>query len=110
MKLPVWIIALLLALAAATAVGCGSTSSSAGSAKIDRTAYDRIANGMSADKVKAIAGEPQKTEQSTMPAGHSMGGMEMTEDMAMESWYYQGEKGWVRFDLTNGLVTGKSGY
>lgn len=109
MKLPAWIIALSLVLLASTGIGCG-TSSSDGSANIDRTAYDRITDGMSDSEVRAIAGEPEKTEQSTMPAGHSMGGMEMTEDMVTESWYYQGEKGWVRIDLTDGRVTGKNGY
>lgn len=110
MKLPAWTIMLLLAFLAATAAGCGTTSSSGEAGSLDRATYDRISNGMSADEVRATAGEPQKTEQTSMAGGHSMGGMEMSDDMLTESWYYQGEKGLIRINFTNSRVTGKSGY
>lgn len=105
------VLLLSMSLVAVVAAGCGDSSSTTTSnGRLDRAAYDRISDGMSADEVKAIAGGPQKTDQSSMAGGHSMGGMEMEGEMVVDYWYYQGEKGWVRIELTNARVTGKSGY
>lgn len=88
--------------------GCGSGSSS--SQELNREKYDQISNGMTADQVKSLAGDPAKTESSTMSGGHSMGGATMTSAMTVEYWYYQGSRGWVRLTMSDGKVTSKSGY
>ena len=30
--------------------------------------------------------------------------------MNVENWYYQGSKGWVRIEVSDGKVTAKTGY
>lgn len=97
-------VAVLLASA-----GCGG-SASGDSSKLTREQYNQVSVGMTAEQVKSIAGAPVKTETSSMPAGHSMGGSVMTTTMNYEYWYYQGDRGWVRLQLTNGKVDAKSGY
>lgn len=98
----------LLAFVLPAAAGCGG--GSGGSSELTREKYDQITVGMAAEKVKAIAGEPSRTETKTMAAGEPMGGMVMTGDMVTEYWYYQGDKGWVRLEITDGRMTSKSGY
>ena len=88
--------------------GCGSGAS--GSQELDREKYDQINNGMTTEQVKSIAGEPAKTESSSMSGGHQMGGVTMTSGMTIEYWYYQGSRGWVRLTISDGKVTSKSGY
>ena len=95
----------LLALVA-VAAGCGS-SAAANSANLSQDSYNKINNGATADAVKAVAGEPARVERKTVS---QMPGMVMNGDMTIEYWYYQGSKGWVRFEMTEGKVTNKTGY
>ncbi len=96
----------LLALAS----GCG-TSPSADSSNLSKDKYDKVEVGSSTDVLKTIAGEPSKTEAKSLGGSHSMGGGTMTGgSMSMEYWYYQGSNGWVRFEVSDGKVTDKSGY
>lgn len=88
--------------------GCGGGSSD--SQELGREKYDQISNGMTTGQVKSIAGEPAKTEASSMSGGHQMGGSMMTTAMSVEYWYYQGSRGWVRLTMSDGKVTSKSGY
>lgn len=98
----------LLALVAA-ASGCGA-SASGSTASLSQETYDKVQVGATADALKAVAGEPARTETKSMSGSHSMGGMTMNGSMTVEYWYYQGSKGWVRFVIAEGKVTSKSGY
>ncbi|MHB8859850.1 MAG: hypothetical protein ACYC6Z_10285 [Thermoleophilia bacterium] len=95
----------LLALVA-SASGCGS-SATANSANLSQDSYNKIDTGATADAVRAVAGNPARVEKKTVS---QMPGMVMNGDMTVEYWYYQGSKGWVRFEVTDGKVTNKSGY
>lgn len=101
--------ALVLGLLAVTS-GCGTQSSADGASQLNPDKYAQINDGMTADQVKAIAGEPSKTEQKSTGGGHQMSGMTMDSTMTTEYWYYQGSKGWVRLELADGKLTSKSGY
>ncbi len=98
--------AALLAAVLAISSGCGSTVA-AGSSSLSVDKYNQIQAGMPADQVKAIAGEPARTE--SRDTGNSMPGMKMN-GTRMDYWYYQGSKGWVRVELAAGQVTAKTGY
>lgn len=102
----VFLISTMMALLAVAGCGGGATSSQ----ELSREKYDQISNGMTSEQVKSIAGEPAKTESSSMSGGHQMGGTMMTTAMSIEYWYYQGSRGWVRLTMSNGKVTNKSGY
>ncbi len=103
--------ALLIAIVTATAAGCGSQAASADAAKLSRETYESIGIGAGSDQLKSIAGEPAKTETQQLGGGHAMSdGGEMGSSMAVEQWYYQGEAGWVRFEITDGNVSAKAGY
>ena len=92
------------------ATGCG-TQASADKPSLSQDQYASIEVGMSTDQLKIIAGEPARTEAKSMSGGHSMGGGSMTGgSMNMEYWYYQGTKGWLRFEVADNKVTSKSGY
>jgi tetrahydromethanopterin S-methyltransferase subunit E len=101
--------ALLLGLLAVVS-GCGTQASADGASQLSPEKYAQINDGMTADQVKAIAGEPSKTEQKTTSGGHQMSGMTMDSTMSTEYWYYQGSKGWVRLELADGKLSSKSGY
>lgn len=104
--------ALLLGLLAVTS-GCGTQVSAGGSGnstQLNPDKYAQITDGMTTDQVKTIAGEPSKTEQKSTGGGHQMSGMTMDDPMTTEYWYYQGDKGWVRLEMTDGKLTSKSGY
>lgn len=109
---------LLIAMGAAALVlgllavisGCGTQASAGGSTQLNPDKYAQITEGMTADQVKAIAGDPSKTEQKSTGGGHQMNGMTMDSAMSTEYWYYQGSKGWVRLELADGKLTSKSGY
>lgn len=105
----VWAAAALAGLVVLTS-GCGGAAT-ADSRSLSSEKYAQIDIGMGQDQVKTIAGEPEKTESKSMGGGHSMGGGSMSGDaMTMEYWYYQGSKGWVRFEISDGKVSAKSGY
>lgn len=103
----------LLGLAAAAA-GCGTQASAGGNggqSKLTKDVYAQIEKGMSVDQLKSLVGEPARKESKSMGGGHSMGdGSSMGASMNMEYWYYQGDKGWVRLEVTDGKVYSKSGY
>ena len=90
----------------AAASGCGS-GAAANSATLSQDGYNKIDVGATSDTLKTIAGEPSRTEKRTVS---QMPGMAMSSDMTIEYWYYQGSKGWVRFEITEGKVSSKSGY
>ena len=96
------------ALAGLVAVlsGCGS-SAAANSATLSQDTYNKVNVGSSSDSLKTLAGEPARTEHRTVS---QMPGMVMSGDMQVDYWYYQGSKGWVRFEISEGRVTAKSGY
>jgi hypothetical protein len=100
--------ALLLAFVALSS-GCG-TQASGSSTELSSEKYAQLEDGMSVDQVKAIAGEPAKTESKKVSGGHAMEGMDMSEAMDVEYFYYQGSKGWVRLEMSDGKLTSKSGY
>lgn len=89
--------------------GCG-TQASTDAQNLSQEKYAGIEVGMTADALKAIAGEPAKTEAKGMSGGHSMGNGSSGDSMNMEYWYYQGSKGWVRIELADNKVSSKSGY
>ncbi|MBK5224958.1 MAG: hypothetical protein JJD96_00075 [Thermoleophilia bacterium] len=93
----------------AYASGCG-TQASTDAQNLSQEKYAGIVVGMTADALKAIAGEPAKTEAKSMSGGHSMGNGSSGDSMNMEYWYYQGSKGWVRIELADNKVSSKSGY
>jgi len=102
--------ATILLLAVLFISGCGSASANGG-AQLSQDTYAKIENGMAASALKSLAGEPQRTETKSMGGGHQMAdGGQMGSSMAVENWYYQGSKGWVRIELSDGKVTNKSGY
>lgn len=109
MKKIILIVFLVVALLILPAIaGCGGGSAS--SQELSREKYDQISSGMTTEQLKSIAGEPAKTESSSMSGGHSMGGSMMTTKMTIEYWYYQGSRGWVRLTMSDGKVSAKSGY
>lgn len=105
--------AVLLIAVLAIISGCGGSQASgdAKSASTELTAekYAQLTEGMPADQIKAIAGEPTKKESKSASGGHAMGNMS-GGSMNMEYWYYQGAKGWVRLEIGEGKLTSKSGY
>lgn len=101
--------ALLLGVLVA-ASGCGTQASAGAGTELSSEKYAQLQEGMSSDQIKAIAGEPSKKEQKSTSGGHQMSGMTMNESMTVESWYYQGSKGWIRLEVSDGKLSSKSGY
>lgn len=101
--------AILLLLAMLVVSGCGSASAS--SAQLSQETYAKITEDMSGSALKSLAGEPQRIETKQTGGGHQMGdGSSMGSSMSVENWYYQGSKGWVRIEVSDGKVSNKSGY
>lgn len=99
----------LLALVAITG-GCGGSSSSqASDSKLSKEQYAKIQNGMSADQMKSMLGSPSRTETNNS-GGHTMGNGMTMGGMTMENWYYEGENGTVKVEISDDKVTNKSGY
>lgn len=99
---------LLGALLAAS--GCGSQSAEGSGTELSSEKYAQLEEGMPSDQIIAIAGEPSKKEQKSTSGGHQMSGGTMDASMPVENWYYQGSKGWVRLEVSDGKLTSKSGY
>lgn len=110
-KLPALLVAVALLGLIVIASGCGSQAPAQNESKLTQEQYAKIEKGMTADQLKSMAGEPSRKEAKNSGGGHSMGdGSSMGSSMAMEYWYYQGDKGWVRLEVTDGKVSAKSGY
>ena len=109
-KLSLVLAALTLLGLSIIATGC-STQAAADSSKLTQDKYAQIQTGMSAAQLKALAGEPARTEAKSTSGGHVMAdGSTMGGNMVAEYWYYQGDKGWVRVEVANDKVSAKSGY
>lgn len=104
-KLIAAIAAALVIATLAIASGCGAAAGGQ-SAELGAAKYNQITVGMTSGQVRSIAGEPARIE--SKDAG-SMPGMQMNGGK-MDYWYYQGSHGWVRFEISDGKVTAKSGY
>ncbi|MHB1411896.1 MAG: hypothetical protein ACYCXU_00655 [Thermoleophilia bacterium] len=104
-KLVAALAAVLVITTLAIASGCGAATAGQ-PAELSADKYNQINVGMTSDQVKSIAGDPARTESKDTG---SMPGMHMNGSQ-MDYWYYQGSRGWVRIEVSEGKVTAKSGY